>query len=449
MRSGWRGADIVGRMDHAALLAGSGRLVAAVVGVGEFGASFIFRSARVPGLRVGAAVDADPARAVRAARRAGIPEERVARCSGMADARQAFARGDFVVAPDVEVLCALELDFVVEATGSPEAGARTALAALEAGKHVAMVSKECDSAVGVILQARAAEAGLIYTAVDGDQPSLLVGLVTWARTLGLDVLCAGKASEFDFVCESDAQWRSSVQDRASIRAERPRRTPPDLCELGIVANATGLMPDLPQLHAPVAKTLELPELFRPRDEGGLLSAAGRVDMFNCFRRPDEASFAGGVFVTVRCDDAATWALLKGKGIPSSADGRCALLHNPVHLLGIEAPITLLQAAALRQPAARLAPRCDLVARTERPLAAGTTLALGERHAVFGVAPELAEAAPARDAHPVPYYLAAGCRLRADAPAGALVTRAMLEVPADSALWRLRDEQDAKFFPAGR
>jgi predicted homoserine dehydrogenase-like protein len=435
-------------MDHAALLAGSGRHVAAVVGVGEFGASFIFRSGRVPGLRVAAAVDTDPARAEQAARRAGIPAERIARCSGIAEAQRAFGRGDFVVAPDVAVLCALEVDFVVEATGSPEAGARTARTALGAGKHVAMVSKECESAIGVILQAKAAEAGLVYTAVDGDQPSLLVGLVTWARTLGLEILCAGKASEFDFVCESDAQWRSAVQARESFWADRPRRTPPDLCELGIVANATGLRPDVPRMHAPVAKTLELPDLFRPREEGGLLSGAGRLDMFNCFRRPDEASFAGGVFVTVRCDDPATWALLRDKGIPSSADGRVALLHNPVHLLGIEAPITLLQALALRQPAAKLAPRCDLVARAVQPLAAGTVLAHGERHAVLGVAPELVDAAPARGANPVPYYLAAGCRLRADVPAGALVTRDMLEAPADSVLWRLRDEQDAKFFPAG-
>ncbi|HEX5092903.1 MAG TPA: homoserine dehydrogenase [Burkholderiales bacterium] len=433
-------------MDHAALLAGSGSLVAAVVGVGEFGASFIFRSSRVPGLRVAAAVDADPARAVRAAGRAGVAADRIVRCGSEAQAKQAFARGDFVVAEDAAVICALDLDFVVEATGSPEAGARTALAAIGAGKHVAMVSKECDSAVGVILQARAAEAGLVYTAVDGDQPSLLVGLVTWARTLGLEILCAGKASEFDFVSESDAQWNSAVRDRDGFWSGRPRRTPPDLCELGIVANATGLKPDAPRLHAPVAKTLELPDLFRPGEEGGLLSRPGVVDLFNCFRRADEASFAGGVFVTVRCDDAATWALLKDKGIPSSADGRVALLHNPVHLLGIEAPITLLQALALKQPAAKLAPRCDLVARAGQPLAAGTTLALGERHTVLGVAPELADAAPARGANPVPYYLAAGCRLRAAVPAGALITREMLEAPRDSALWRLRDEQDAKFFP---
>lgn len=421
-------------MDHTAFLAGAQPLVAGIVGAGEFGASFIFRSGRVPGLRVAAAADADLERAVRAARAAGVPEARIARCESTAKAKAAFERGDFVACPSADILCALPLDFVVEATGSPEGGARTALAALAAGRNVAMVSKECDSVVGPILQAKAAAAGLVHTPVDGDQPSLLVGLVAWAQVLGLEVLCAGKASEFDFVSEDLRR-----------DPDRPRRTPPDLCEMGIVANATGFKPDTPRLHAPIAKTLELPELFRPKSEGGLLSRAGVVDMFNCLRRPGEQSFAGGVFVTVRCDDAATWRVLAEKGIPTSADGRVAMLHNPVHLLGIEAPITLLQSMVLKRPAATLAPRVDLVGRAATKLLAGTLLEAGERHSITGVEPELADAAPARGANAVPFYMVQGCRVTRDIAAGALLTRDALEPPAGSVLWRLRAEQDAKFF----
>lgn len=421
-------------MDHTAFLAGAQPLVAGIVGAGEFGASFIFRSGRVPGLRVAAAADADLERAVRAARAAGVPEARITRCESAAKAKAAFERGDFVACAAAEILCALELDFVVEATGSPEGGARTALAALAAGRNVAMVSKECDSVVGPILQSKGADAGLIHTPVDGDQPSLLVGLVTWARTLGLEIVCAGKASEFDFVSEDLRR-----------DPDKPQRTPPDLCEMGIVANATGFKPDTPRLHAPIARTLELPELFRPRSEGGLLSRAGVVDMFNCLRRPGEQSFAGGVFVTVRCDDTATWRVLAEKGIPTSADGKIAMLHNPVHLLGIEAPVTLLQSMVLKRPAATLAPRVDLVGRAQRNLPAGTLLDAGERHSIPGVEPELADAAPARGANAVPFYMVQGCRVTRDIAGGALLTRDALEPPAGSVLWRLRAEQDAKSF----
>lgn len=448
-------------------------LRAGVVGAGEFGASFIFRSARAQGLAVEAVADPDTARALAAARRAGI--ERVRVCADRNAAFDAHAHGEFVVVEDAALLVQLPLDFVVEATGHPEAAARTALAALGAGRHVAMVTKEADCVVGPLLQKKASAAGLLYTPVDGDQPSLMVALVGWARMLGLEIVCAGKSGEYDFVLDTaagtvtttaggqahpapdfaqlwtapPAQLAACVADRTRMLAQLPRATVPDYCELTIVANATGLAPDTPALHAPIARTLELPELFRPKAEGGLLAGAGRVDMFVCLRRPDELSFAGGVFVVVRCDDAASWRVLKDKGIPVSADGGTALLHNPVHLLGIEAPMSLLGAGLLHAPAAALLPRCDLVARTLRALSAGSTLAIGERHAIEGIAAEIVAAAPLGDDAPLPYYLAAGCRLRADVPAGAALTRAMVEPPADSTLWQLRAEQDAYFFAAKR
>src|SRR5690606_24463807 len=64
---------------------------------------------------------------------------------------------------------------------------------------VAMVSKEADSCVGPILQYRAERAGLVYTMVDGDQHGLLIGLVQWARDLGLEVICGGKAIDTELV----------------------------------------------------------------------------------------------------------------------------------------------------------------------------------------------------------------------------------------------------------
>jgi predicted homoserine dehydrogenase-like protein len=446
-------------MNHEILFAphAGRRLRAGVVGAGEFGASFIYRSARAQGLAVEAVADPDSARAVAAARRAGVARERIRVCTNRAAALDAHARGEFVVVEDVSLLVPLPLDFVVEATGDPEAAARSALAALGEGRHVAMVTKEADCVAGPMLQAKANAAGLVYTPVDGDQPSLMIALVSWARMLGLEVVCAGKSGEYDVVLDAAAgtvtstatgealqrpefaalwsvpaaRLASCITARAQQLAQLPRATVPDTCELAIVANATGLAPDTPALHAPIARTLELPELFRPQAAGGLLSGEGRVDMFVCLRRPDELSFAGGVFVVVRCDDAATWRVLKGKGIPVSEDGGTALLHNPVHLLGIEAPMSLFNAGLLHA------------------LAAGSTLTIGMRHAVDGLRPEIVDAAPLADDAPLPYYLAAGCRLRRDVPAGAAITPAMVEAPADSALWRLRAEQDAHFFGRAR
>jgi predicted homoserine dehydrogenase-like protein len=381
-----------------------------IVGAGEFGRSFVFRSGRVPGLEVVAVADRDPARA-----RAAV--------EGL--------KSKMTVVEDATDLVRLDLDVVVEATGEPEAAARTAELAIGAGKSVAMVTKEADCVVGPILQEKAAAKGLFHTPVDGDQPSLLIALVSWARTLGLEVVCGGKAGEYDVIYEGKPPERDG----------KPHATVPDYCEMTIVANGTGLRPDRPELHAPIARTLELPDLFRPRADGGLLSAPGAVDMFVCLRRPDEASFAGGVFVIVRCDDRASWEVLRGKGIPTSADGRYALLHNPVHLLGIEAPISILSAGLLGLPAARLRPSYDLHARATQALPAGHVLAMGERHTIPGVEALIATARPVTGDAPLPYYMAAGRKLRSAVAAGALITRSMVEAPPDSALWRLREEQD--------
>ena len=446
---------------------------AVLVGAGEFGASFLYRSGRASGLRVLAAVDANVERVIDVARRAGFAHDRIVRCESGAEVRAAWTRGDFVAVADVSLLIDRPFEVIVEATGSPESAARVATLAIGHGKHVALVTKECDSVVGSALQARAAGAGLVCTPVDGDQPSLAIKLVRWARMLGLDIVCAGKAGEYDFVWDESAGtiaaigtavhapwmtalWNGSGSEliaRVAARTEQlhawPHRTVPDMCELGIVANATGLGPDRPSLHAPVCRTLELADLMRPREEGGLFERGGVVDMFNCLRRSDELSFAGGVFVVVRCDDSATWRVLRGKGIPTSADGRHALLHNAVHLLGIEAPMTLFDIVATSQPVAQLAPVCDLHARALRKLPAGMRLDLGARHAIDGVEPLLAPAAPARTGSPIPYYMAAGCTLVADVSAGEMLRHDHVAAPEDSMIWRLRDEQDAQHFGTTR
>ena len=443
------------------------KVLAGLAGAGEFGASFLFRARVLRQLAVPAVADLDPDRARTACLNAGHAPEDLAICASYAAALRALEAGRIAIVPDAALLAELPLDVIVEATGDPEAGARCAQLAIGAGKHVAMVSKEVHAVVGPLLQHMARAAGRVCTPVDGDQPSLLVSLVTWARALGLEVACAGKASEHDFVfdpasssVQAVGERRSSpsfatvwdgeasaaparVRERARLLAGIRQRTPPDLCELAIVANATGLRPDTPELHAPIARTLELVELLR--SAGGLLARDGAVDMFNCYRRPDELSFAGGVFVVVACDDAAAWKVIAAKGVPVSADGRYALLHNPVHLLGLEAPYTLFGAAFLGHASTQERPVCDLVARAATDLAKGHVLQLAERHEVGGLSPMLVDAAPATGRAAVPYYMAAGRTLKRPVAAGATLTVDDLERPADSILWQLRAEQDRTFF----
>lgn len=437
----------------------------ALVGAGEFGATFAAQVRRIPALALRLVCDRDRARARHALLAAGHGPETMADCEGRAGILAALESGRIAVVDDFTLLADLPLDIVVEATGIPEVAAALAELSLASGYHTALVTKEAEVVVGPILAHKARAAGLVHTPVDGDQPSLLMGLIARAEALGLPVVAAGKSTESDYVFDPAAgtvtAWGRTVArpdyarlfapegDLTGGLAERvvaglDTGTVPDLCEMGIVANHCDLAVDRPALHAPVARTVELARLFRPRAEGGLLAHKGVVDVFVCLRRPDEISFAGGVFVVVETPDPATGKLLASKGIPGSGDGRYLMLHNPVHLLGAEAPISVLGAMRERRSTGGtdVRQRHDLVARATRAFAPGEVLEMGARHTLPGVEPLLLPARTLAAAAPVPYYLATGARIARPVAEGAVLTLADIAIDPSSALLRLRREQDA-------
>src|SRR5712692_4297497 len=203
---------------------GSARLVraqegpvrAGVIGCGTFGSGILAQSGSVPLLEISAVADRSPDAARRAFGRAGVPEEAIVLCDSRRAALRAIEAGKRVIATEPLLLMELPLEVIVEATGQPEAGARHAEAAIRHGRHVAMVTKEADVTVGPILRRLADETGVIYTAVDGDQHGLLIGLVAWARRLGLEVLCGGKSRDREIVCDRLAGTLASGSERMQL-----------------------------------------------------------------------------------------------------------------------------------------------------------------------------------------------------------------------------------------
>ncbi len=445
---------------------------ALIIGAGEYGFSFVAQSRRTPGLSVTAISDRRIEQGVAAFRNAGLPDGAIAVCETKAQAEAALAAGRVVVSNDAPMLMQLPVDVVVEATGSPEGAAAHADAALKSGKHVVMVSKEADIVLGPLFHRRARAAGLVYSPVDGDQPCLLMQLVVWARVLGLEILCAGKTSEYDFVYDRavgkvtsldratdaagfDPLWsrgdrdiRSLIDGRAAALTAIPQHTVPDLVEMGIVANATGLVPDVPAFHAPIARTQEIADILVPTGMGGILGGSNRVDVVNQLRRPDEASFAGGVFVVVRCEDRKSWEVLRAKGHEVNRAGDAAMIYRPSHLLGVESATTVLTAAlqGMSSGTEDVRPRFDVVGRTNRALPAGTLLTVaGHHHQIAGVDGLLVEAKRAEGGNPLPFYMMGDHKLTRDVPAGVVITTEMVQRPADSLLWKLRHEMEEAFF----
>ena len=447
-----------------------------LVGGGAFGQSFLAQARRIRKLSARIAVDLDAKIAAACLAAAGFPRGDIRLCTSAAEAKAAFAAGKAVAADSLDAVLGLPFTMLVEATGHPEAAARHTLAAVESRRHVLLVTKETDSVAGPMLARIAAENGVGVTPVDGDQPSLLIALVTWAETLGLDILAAGKSSEYDFVLDAASGTVVSNGRRAELPALRdhlrpdgrtlralaaerarilsaayPLRTVPDLCEMTLVANATGLGPDVAPFHFPVARIPEVAALLSTSRTDGLLSGSRRLDVFHHLRAPDEASFAGGVFVTVACHDRTSWTMLAEKGHAVSADGGTAMLYLPRHLLGIEAATSILDLAGLGQSGygADYRPRMDLVAVATRALPAGTLLeAKGHHHTIDGVTAEMRPTAPLAADTTTPYYLVANRTLARPVSAGAAIRLSDLTIDETSTLLRLRRRQDDTFAASG-
>ena len=447
---------------------------ACLMGAGEFGASFIFQARDMPHMLVPAVCTRTVRRAVEAYLGAGFSESKVRVCDTAADAAKASAEGQFVVVDSFDKLAEVPLEVLVESSGAPESSAAAAEQAIARGMHVVMVSKETDSVIGPVLGMKAKEKGVVYTTGDGDQPSMLIGLISWGRALGMHIVGAGKSSEYDFIYDPvakkvncvgqkkvfdcpgmDAQWlmgdrpaREVVDARhALVREHLTMRSVPDLCEMTVVANATGMKPDRPNFHAPVARMSEMPDLFCPRTDGGLFDKPGSLDIFNCLHRPDEVSMAGGEFIIVECKDRKSWKVLADKGHPVSRNEKYAALYLPQHLLGVESGTSVLFAAIMGHATGGndLRPVCDLHGRAARDMKKGHVLQMGgHHHTIDDVEAFMGDAAAVAAGSPLPFYLFSNLALVRDVPAGKIICLDDVEVPNDSTLLRLRREQDRVF-----
>ena len=442
---------------------------AAIIGAGDYATAIVTQARSIPRLDIAVVADVDLAAARQALQSSGYADSEIATCDSRDAALKALEAGRKVVTQDALLPMALPVDVIAEATGVPEDGSRHALEALRQGKHVAMVNKETDVIVGPVLKAIADEEGLVYTAVDGDQHGLLMGLVAWARELGLEVLCGGKfrnaeitydpvdekldrrgeriplhrgeASLFEPIPPGEAE--RVVRERRRVCADYAHVSTSDLCEVAIAANATGLMPDVETLHRAVLRVTEIPEALCLREHGGLLTQRGAVDEIICLHHPWEAGTGGGCFVVVACDSEYSRETLISKGLIPNSSNTAAVIYRPYHLCGVETPMSILCAGLLGAPTGTddYQPRVDLIAHATETLRTGDILADLETDRITA---SIRPAQAVSEDTPLPFYMAIGNALGTEVPAGTVLTASHFTPPADSTLWTLRTQQDQRF-----
>lgn len=374
----------------------------------------------------------------------GYPLEKIIVCLSKEEILAA-PKDAILIVNDYKLVSETNITALVECTGNTAISSEAAISALKKGINVYMVSKETDSVCGPILNQIAAENNAIYALVNGDQPRNLLDLYSWAVLLGLEVIAAGKSSEYDFVWDretGDLQYldgnsegrnlpelldcwyyknANTLKERYELLKDYTDVISADLCEMNLVSNITGLVPASPFLSYPIAKISELANIFIPEEDGGILKKTGVVDVFYNLRGKDEASFCGGEFIIVKCENEKMWDILKSKGHVMSHNDKYACIYYPYHYMGLETPATILLGDLMNigtHPECRQVSILAGVAKKDLPK--GTKLQVeGHHHAIEGLTPQLLERNSGNNI--APFYLLNGTTLLKDVKAGSPIT----------------------------
>ncbi|WP_020669865.1 NAD(P)H-dependent oxidoreductase [Amycolatopsis nigrescens] len=404
----------------------------AVIGCGKFATMFLSQASRLEKLEVVAVADLSADRAAAALAQAGHPPVKVTE-----DPHELF--GD------------ARIEVIVEATGSPLAGTEHALAAIDAGQHVVMVTVEADVLVGPLLAERARRAGVVYSMAYGDQPALICELVDWARTTGFDVVAAGKGTKYlpeYHYSTPDTVW-SHYGFTAEYAAEsglNPRMFNSFLdgtksaIEMAAVANATGLSAPDDGLTFPPCGADDLASVCVPTEHGGALDGSGVVEVVSSLHRDGTdvpRDLRWGVYVTLEAHSRYVQDCFAQYGLATDRSGRFTAMYRPYHLIGLELGVSVLAAALRGEPTGAPAGfTADVVTVAKRDLAPGDQLDGEGGYTVFG---SVLPAARSLAGGLLPIGLAHGATVTSKVQKGQPVRWADVRFESESTAMRLRRE----------
>ncbi len=356
-----------------------------LIGAGKFGSMFLAQARQTPGLHIVGVADLDIDRVRTSMRRLGWTSASLdaSSLSTAAESGKTHLTHDsmaLIETPGLEVL--------IEATGDPAAGIRHALAGIEHGRHLVMVNVEADVLVGPLIAERARKAGLVYSLAYGDQPALICEMVDWARASGFPVVCAGKGTRYLPIMHRSTP--ASVWGHHGFTAEEAEEAGMNAkmfnsfidgtksgIEMAAVANACDLEVPTQGLRFLPCGVDDLPFVLRPKAAGGQLDQEGTVEVVSDLERdgrPVHRDLRFGVYVVFRAPSDYACACFRQYGFTVDPSGRFAVMHRPIHMIGLELGISVASAALRGEPTG--CPtlfKADVIATAKRDLNSGEIL----------------------------------------------------------------------------
>ncbi|MDA7453096.1 homoserine dehydrogenase [Candidatus Pelagibacter ubique] len=307
----------------------------AFIGCGKFVSMFLAQYNQLQKITIDTIVDINIDNAKKNCLKSGLTTETVNKINFVTTLDEAFDR-------DVEVF--------IEATGNPIIGTVHAVKIIKNKKHIILVNVEADVTCGKYLADLAKENNVICSMAYGDQPSLIMEQIEWAKLNGFSVVCAGKGTKYhpDFEYSTpDTVWGhyGLSKERAEIESGmNPKMFNSFLCgdksaiEMCAVSNASNLKCPSNGLTFPPVGVYDIAKKLIPKVEGGLIDYEGQVEVISSIdlnQKDIPNDLRWGVYIVIKAQNQYVKNCFKDYGMVTDLSGSYSAIWRPYHYIGLE------------------------------------------------------------------------------------------------------------------
>jgi len=345
----------------------------AFIGCGKFISMFLSQYNQLKKIKIDTIIDLDIERAKSNCIKSGLKKETVEKIN--------FVNSlDSILNRNIEIF--------IEATGNPIAGTQHACKVIQAKKDIIMVNVEADVLCGKYLSDLAKENNVIYSMAYGDQPSLILEQIEWARLNGFFVTCAGKGTKYHPSFEYSTP--ESVWNNYGMTAEEAKKAgmnpkmfnsfvtgDKSSIEMAAVANASGLKCPVNGLTYPPVGVYDIANKLRPKDKGGHIDHEGQVEVISSIDRKKiqiENDLRWGVYIVIKAQNNFVKNCFKEYGMATDNSGEYSAIWRPYHYVGLELAQSIYSIALDRKPTGYTKFfNADVVSVAKKDLASGEIL----------------------------------------------------------------------------
>ena len=413
-----------------------------LIGAGKFGSMFLSQAPYTKGLNVFTICDLNIDKAKKACREVGWSEDQI---------NNIIFTEDFEKAINDD-----EVDVVVEATGHPSSGIKHARTCFKYGKHVIMVNVEADVLAGPSLSAEANSAEVVFSMAYGDQPSLTLEIIEWARASGFKVTAAGKGTKY--MPEYHYSTPKTVWDHYGLTSDEAEKAgmnskmfnsfldgTKSSLEMSAIANASGLNVPNNGLLFPPCGMDDLASLLKEKNKGGILEKNQQVEVVSSLERDGRPVFKDlrwGVYAVLQAPNDYAASCFKQYGMNTDQSGEFSAMYKPFHLIGMELNTSIFSAALLKLPTGQTKYfKGDVVSVSKRNLKKGEKL---DGEGGFTVWGKLIPASTSLNLQALPIGLANDMYLKNDINKDKIITWNDVEFDSNDEIINYRHQMENKF-----